>query len=255
MKTRCPHCGKKLKKREYESHILDEHSSKESSRGKGDFKCYDDCIRCCEDSGAPLELTVGDIIRIKEHIGIKPLELFEKHCFLMWNMVLGTRTMVPSVGLRFPCGFLENRRCVIYDVRPIHCRLFPEALFIDSVPRNLGAFTGTGYKCVDDEFRVGDAAKEEMIRLKAVDRDETAATAEYFENFSYSYELSKIELNLVSELLKDVDDLDKNERRREICTDMIPSDLREKAEEDFLNKIKGLEGRKGLEKQALSIRF
>lgn len=253
MKKRCPYCGKKLKKKEYEAHILNHQGSGGKSEEKGDFKCYDDCIRCCEDPGAPLELTRGDIIRIKTHLGIKAIELFEKRCFVMWNMISGTQTMVPSVGLRFQCEFLEEGRCTIYDVRPIHCHLFPEALFIDSTHRTLEAFTDTGYKCIDIGFKIGDKARGKMLRLFEIDEDETKETAEYFDNFRYSYELSNMELNLVSELLKDVDDLDKNEKRREICTDMISSDLKNKAEEDFIEKIKELDDRKDLEKSALSV--
>jgi len=242
LKKRCSYCGEKLKKKEYEAHILDhQQSSGEKSEEKGAFKCYDDCIRCCEDPGAPLELTITDISRIKTHLGIKATELFEKRCCIMWNMISGTQTMVPSVGLMFQCGFLEEGQCTIYDVRPIHCHLFPEALFTDSNPRNLKAFTDTGYKCIDRGFKISDKAREEMLRLYEIDENETKATAEYFDNFRYSYKLSNMELNLVYELLKDVTELDKNERRREICTDMISSELKNKAKDDFIEKIKKLD--------------
>lgn len=249
LKKRCPYCGERVKKREYEDHISKMHGLEGEGEGvKEEFECLLDCVRCCEDPGAPLELTIGDMIRISGHLGVSAENLFQRYCFVMWNMIPNTRTLIPSIGLRFPCGFLSDGRCVIYEIRPLHCRLFPEALFVNLVPERLEAFTGTGYKCIDRGFEMGEGRKEFMKRLSEIDEEEMSSTAKYFDNFRYCVELTPEEYNMVKSLIVGVDKMERNERRRELCTEMIDRELREKARVKFLDKIKKLDEERDLER-------
>lgn len=81
-----------------------------------------DCAGCC--SGIPPIVTKADVTRIAKTFGMKPAE-FETQYLMVdedGDTVLNTT----------PCPFLlEDRKCMIYDIRPKACRQFPHTNELD----------------------------------------------------------------------------------------------------------------------------
>jgi len=75
-----------------------------------------DCAGCC--SGIPPIVTKADVTRISKTFGMKPAA-FEKQYLTVdedGDTVMNTT----------PCPFLmDDRKCMIYDIRPKACRQFP----------------------------------------------------------------------------------------------------------------------------------
>ncbi|MEE8168599.1 MAG: YkgJ family cysteine cluster protein [Candidatus Hydrothermarchaeales archaeon] len=239
MKRPCPYCGVRLKKKEREVHVRETHQLRGS---EDEFMCLKGCVRCCTDKGMPLELTIGDMARISKHLGISLSDLFEEYCDIMWNRIPYTTMFIPSIGLTFPCEFLEGEKCVIYSVRPLHCRMFPENVVVSSEFEDISPIRGRGYKCIDRGFRVSEERGKRIKRLSELDEDELEKSAMYFGNISIQAYVTDEEFGEVLEALKEVDELEKNEKKRELCTNII----RAKGDEDvirvmFLEKIKNLQ--------------
>ncbi len=199
------------------------------------FRCREGCVRCCTDKGNPLELTIGDIIRLCGHLSIEAGELFENYCEIMWNRIPGTSLLIPSIGLVFPCGFLKNDRCEVYDVRPIHCRLFPEALVTDN--GNLDIYRNCGYQCIDTGTALDANRKAYTHRLKDIDRHELKVTASYFDNFSYCVELRPDELGRIGNCLSGVGNMEMAAKKRELYTETIDKKTMETVESVFRKKL------------------
>jgi Fe-S-cluster containining protein len=203
-----------------------------------EFYCVEGCVRCCADKGNPLELTIGDILRLCGHLEIGTVEFFDKYCEIMWNGIPGTSLLIPSVGLTFPCGFLKNDRCEVYDVRPIHCRLFPEALVMDN--GNLDMYRNCGYECIDIGTAL-DARRKAYLRcLQDIDRHELKVTASYFDNFGYCVELKPQELKRLSGSLAGINNMEMAAKKRELYTAAIDKKAMETATALFRKKVSRL---------------
>lgn len=151
----------------------------------------------------------------------------------MWNRIPGTRAFIPSLGLAFPCRFLEGGRCRIYPVRPLGCRLFPEGLLVDSSSVDLTLYRGTGYRCFDEGLSVSRSQRRLMARLLSLQREEAGLTARLFQNSAYLHVLSPAELQAIARDLEGVPPEGLNERRRNLCTARIPQSLRGQVEVEF----------------------
>lgn len=200
-----------------------------------EFHCAEGCVRCCTDKGNPLELTIGDIVRLCGHLSIEAGELFENYCGIMWNRIPGTSLLIPSVGLIFPCGFLKNDRCEVYDVRPIHCRLFPEALVMDN--GNLEIYRNCGYCCIDNGAPLDMHRKAYVHRLKDIDRHELKVTASYFDNFSYCVELRPDDLGRIGNSMCGIGNMERAAKKRELYTETIDKKTMETVESAFRKKL------------------
>jgi Fe-S-cluster containining protein len=81
-----------------------------------------DCAGCC--SGIPPIVTKGDVGRIAKTFGMKPGD-FERQYLTVdedGDTVMNTT----------PCPFLmDDKKCMIYDVRPRACRQFPHTDALD----------------------------------------------------------------------------------------------------------------------------
>ncbi len=238
MKRSCPFCGARLKGRDFDSHIFEVHQGKGQS-----FFCRDGCVRCCTDEGAPLELVLSDIERISMELGISAEDFFRAYGGVLWTNIPGTSALVPSTGLPFPCAFLKEGRCRIYGVRPLHCRLFPERLYIDPSPHDLKPFSGSGYVCVDDGIYLDDARRVEVTGQMDIDRRELERTADFFRNEEHIYELTPAQERKVQVLIAAIDtkDPERNRKKREIIEGMIPEDFKASVEEAFLLRLRELD--------------
>ena len=80
---------------------------------------------CCgEDRRININLTVGDIWRICQHLKISVDEFFEKYAGVK-EFKDPNQGAYPDIGLDIPCKFRKDKRCSIYNARPLNCRIFP----------------------------------------------------------------------------------------------------------------------------------
>lgn len=214
------------------------------------FHCIKGCIRCCTDRGNPLELTVGDIIRLCEYLSISTKHLFKHYCEIIWNRIPDTSLLIPSIGLIFPCRFLNGDKCTVYDFRPIHCRLFPEALIVENA--DLSLYRSCGYQCINEGIFVNENKEPYIHELKKTDSVELENTESYFENFKYCFKLKPEESERISRQLSKVDNTEKAEKKRELCTKAISKGTRDKVLSIFMEKLDRLD-RKIREKGFLSV--
>lgn len=206
------------------------------SHDHNDFKCIEGCVRCCTDRGSPLELTIGDIFRLGTHLSVSFNDLLDSYCEIIWNRIPATHLLIPSIGLIFPCGFLDgDHKCTIYDFRPIHCRLFPEGLAVDD--DSLDLYRNSGYWCVDKGISIDKSRGDHMMRLKERDLQELEATASYFENYKYCVEVRRKELERIACLLSGIDNKEKAEKKRELLTGTVGRRIRGKVAAHFRRKL------------------
>jgi Fe-S-cluster containining protein len=166
--------------------------------------------------------------RISKFLGITPRELMERHGEVMWNRIPGTRAFILSLGLAFPCGFLSGGGCRIYQVRPLGCRLFPEAPALRD-DADLSLYLGSGYPCFDRGVSVPPTRAERVGRLLRLQRKESRETAEMFRSDAYIHMLAPAELEAVARELEGVPPAERNARRRELCLARIPTEVKERA--------------------------
>ncbi len=203
------------------------------------FQCVEGCTRCCTDKGHPLELTAGDIVRLCRQLSIGGRDFFDRYCEIIWNRVPDSFLLIPSVGLKFPCVFLQESTCAVYDVRPIHCRLFPEALVVDNC--GPGIYRNCGYQCIDKGFDPSMYRKVYIRRLKDIDRHELRATASCFDNFKYCAEIKTEQVKDINSLLSQVHNMEKTATKRELYYEMIDRRHRERVESVFMKKMEKLD--------------
>jgi Fe-S-cluster containining protein len=238
MKRSCPYCSLKFKGKEINAHVFEVH------HGRGaEFFCKEGCVRCCTDVGAPLELLIDDIKRIVPAVGITFEEFFENYAGILWSSIPGTRAFVPSIGLPFPCRFLKEGRCTIYDIRPLHCVLFPERLYIDPSSHMFKPFYRAGYVCVDEGFFVDEKRAIEIEQLMEEDQKALIKTAEFFKNEDFIYEFAPAGYEEAQRVFRSIDDNDpdRNRKKREIIDALIPAKTKNEVKLAFLARLKKLD--------------
>lgn len=203
------------------------------------FRCIEGCVRCCTDSGNPLELTIGDMLRISKRLSMNLNHFFESYCEIIWNKIPDTYLLIPSIGLVFPCRFLDNGRCSVYALRPIHCRLFPEAIVAEK--GNLGIYRNCGYQCIDKGMAIDNGRKDYMLRLKRTDLKELEITAAYLDNFKYCVAVKPQEFHRINRLVSDVADIEKAGEKRELLKGAITEYMRDEVVSVFIEKLNRLD--------------
>jgi Fe-S-cluster containining protein len=188
------------------------------------------------------------MVRVSKKLDISLQRLFEDYCQVMWNRIPNTPFFIPSTGLVFPCKFLKGERCVIYDARPLHCRLFPENILTSNF-EDLTLVKDRGYKCVDKGFTITEERAEVIRKLSDIDQMELEATADYFKNINYSVPISDEEYGEIMTYVEELEDMEKNEKKRALFMNIIDKriDL-DAVKKIFLEKIRKLDREKDLEK-------
>jgi Fe-S-cluster containining protein len=86
----------------------------------GQLACGADCAYCCY---VPRVLvTLPELARLVERVQIWPVEEIEALKARLEAHILAQSSDVVSPAARPPCALLVNRRCSVYDARPLVCR-------------------------------------------------------------------------------------------------------------------------------------
>lgn len=89
-----------------------------------DFRCT--CCGACCRYREDILLSAYDVMRIQKYLGIDFQTLLEKYC----ELYLGSTSKLPIIrikpkGDKRTCPFLYKNKCVIHEVKPMVCALFP----------------------------------------------------------------------------------------------------------------------------------
>lgn len=97
------------------------------------FVC-NNCGLCCSgDKGIQVNLTLGDIYRICEHELMTIDQFFKDQRYAGLRPFGDPRTpgiFDIDIGLNMPCKFRKDNKCMVYEARPLNCRLFPYWLLL-----------------------------------------------------------------------------------------------------------------------------
>ncbi|PIY60414.1 hypothetical protein COY95_01880, partial [Candidatus Woesearchaeota archaeon CG_4_10_14_0_8_um_filter_47_5] len=119
-----------------------------SREEQGYFRCLHSG-KCCTTPYTPVNVSLGDAIRIREGSGIAIPELFQKHiCLRPFGDPSDPLVYTLDFGLGLPCNFRKDKRCSIHRFRPINCRLFPYWLVVQAYKTGDEAFLDRTYGCM-----------------------------------------------------------------------------------------------------------
>jgi Fe-S-cluster containining protein len=130
--------------------------------------CFKGCSSCCEDM--PIALTLDDIERLSGLLMISPEAVFQAYCIVYPSLSIeasrGSGYHSPlSLALRFPCPFLEEKRCTIHSSRPLICRIFPFNIHHNETT---GSFPLESYPCMDPVRDVRENDQREFMRIALI---------------------------------------------------------------------------------------
>ncbi|WEU40118.1 MAG: YkgJ family cysteine cluster protein [Candidatus Odinarchaeum yellowstonii] len=85
------------------------------------FKCQK-CGKCC---GAEVIVSYADVYRLTEDENIRE-EILKKHQprEAKGNLVYSTNSLM-GLKEKYPCCFLKDNKCSVYELRPQICRIYP----------------------------------------------------------------------------------------------------------------------------------
>ncbi len=83
------------------------------------FKCTG-CGACCTGSPGYVYLSLPDLEKLAQHKGLTNEEFARQYT----RLLDGQYALLDKSG-SYDCIFLENKRCTVYEVRPVQCRTFP----------------------------------------------------------------------------------------------------------------------------------
>ena len=147
------------------------------------FRCHRDlsCFnKCCRDVN--IFLTPYDVLRMKNHLGLKADEFLEKYTMMPVQKDMKT----PVVMLRMnddeqkECPFLTKEGCGIYDNRPWPCRMFPVG---EASPKDVATQGQPFYFLLQDEMCKGLDEERELTILEWLDEQGIAEYNEMGELF------------------------------------------------------------------------
>lgn len=93
------------------------------------FTCQK-CGKCC---GAEVIVSYADVYRLSEDEKIRE-EILKKHQprQVKGNFVYSTNSLM-GLKEKYPCCFLKDNKCSIYELRPQICRIYPFLVLPDTV--------------------------------------------------------------------------------------------------------------------------
>lgn len=83
------------------------------------FKCTG-CGKCCTGSPGYVYLSRFDLDRLASHFDLSPEDFAKKYT----RLVEGQYALLDRPG-SYDCIFLSDKKCNVYESRPIQCRTFP----------------------------------------------------------------------------------------------------------------------------------
>jgi len=142
------------------------------------------------------------MVRISKHLKITIDKLFQKYCDIDGTELPAPYyNIFPILSLKLPCKFLENGKCTIYNHRPLFCRVFPEDLILNPLyGEEKQLYIDTGYKCVEEGFKVSDDHTKVIKKLLDIMEQEIDATGEYFNLYEYDSKFTEEDTALFMEI-------------------------------------------------------
>lgn len=83
------------------------------------FQCTG-CGKCCTGGPGCVYLSSDDLNRLAEHFHLPPKEFAKKYT----RLVDGQYALLDKPG-SYDCIFLEEKKCSVYESRPVQCKTFP----------------------------------------------------------------------------------------------------------------------------------
>jgi Fe-S-cluster containining protein len=83
------------------------------------FKCTG-CGKCCTGPSGYVFLSESDLQNLADHFSLSPQEFAKKYT----RLVDGGYALLDRPGSDH-CLFLEDKKCTVYEARPVQCRTFP----------------------------------------------------------------------------------------------------------------------------------
>lgn len=83
------------------------------------FQCTG-CGQCCTGSPGYVYLSPSDIEQLSAHFAISSTEFTKRYT----RFVDGGYSLLDRPS-SYDCIFLENKKCTVYNARPVQCRTFP----------------------------------------------------------------------------------------------------------------------------------
>ncbi len=168
----------------------------------------------------------------EKHISINPFGDPEKENFYDYEL-----------GLNIPCNFRINKRCVIYDARPLNCRLFPYWVLANAPKGKIKEIIDDSHKCVVDfdfDEKERPKYKEFFDKMSKILLDESKITDDFMEknNFKDAINLSIKDAGEEQKIKMCIELLDK--RKYKNLIPLISEEIR-KNEFTILKKIKNIQ--------------
>ena len=206
------------------------------------FKC-NHCGFCCFEIATQINVTLGDIKRLSASLKIPVKDLFWKYIGI--NPFKDTETKFDyELGLNIPCNFWRNNRCILYNARPLNCRLFPYWILANAPKDRLKEFFHSDNQCLNDfEFneKYRSSYQEYTKKLGKILLKESKITDIFLKknNLQQSIDISKNEEYL--KLLKNYSGKELDRKKIELCQNLIDKKVYPKLPELVEKDIKIIE--------------
>lgn len=82
------------------------------------FSCTG-CGECCRLPGGAVEINLAEALKMAQYLNLSFQDFIDQYCALDENSL----HLIDNPQKE--CIFLENDRCLVYEVRPLQCRTFP----------------------------------------------------------------------------------------------------------------------------------
>ncbi|MCK9548765.1 MAG: YkgJ family cysteine cluster protein [Sphaerochaeta sp.] len=87
------------------------------------FSCVEGCTYCCGVEPGYVFLSQDDLDRLCAKTSLSAERFIERYCH---KVNMGSFKLVSLLEQpNYDCIFLKDRRCSVYDARPIQCRTYP----------------------------------------------------------------------------------------------------------------------------------
>ncbi|MBW2971351.1 YkgJ family cysteine cluster protein [Candidatus Woesearchaeota archaeon] len=121
--------------------------------------------KCCIKVYTQISLTGGDIVRLSKHQNMSIKELFDQGYIGLKPFFIDENVFETEIGLTIPCKFRKDKRCIVYQTRPLNCRLFPYWLITEVPKERLKDFVDESYECIH-RINLSEATRKKYDQYK-----------------------------------------------------------------------------------------
>lgn len=136
------------------------------------FSCVEGCVYCCSGEPGYVFLSQDDLDRLCAHTNLDEQTFIDIYCR---SVDMGSFSMISLIEQKnYDCIFLKDKRCSVYDARPVQCRTYPfwpaimesEATWEEESVSCPGIGTGRQYSREEiDELLTLQRGREPIIRI------------------------------------------------------------------------------------------